>query len=183
MAVLSTMAPLGTKASNFNLLDTISHKKLSLSDVKGEKATVIMFLCNHCPYVKHILPALVTFITEYQTQGVSFVAISANDINAYPEDSPKEMTKLAKSKNFTFPYLYDESQNVARAYDAACTPDFFVFDNHLHSVYRGRFDDSTPGNKHRITGNDLRLALDNVLQGKPNIEEQQPSMGCSIKWK
>jgi peroxiredoxin len=179
----SKMIELGTKASDFSLPDTVSGHKLSLQDVKGIKATVIMFLCNHCPYVIHINAQLVALANDYAERGISFVAISSNDADQYPQDGPDKMNIVAKVLQYPFPYLYDESQAVAKAYDAACTPDIYVFDSDLKLHYRGRLDDSRPGNDNRLTGKDLRLAIDNVISGHLPIEKQYPSAGCNIKWK
>lgn len=179
----SNMLPLGTKAPEFELTDVVSGNQLALSRIKSEKATVVMFICNHCPYVLHVLDEILSVALEYQQRGVSFVAISSNDVVNHPADSPEKMKEMANKKAFPFPYLYDESQEVARAYQAACTPDFFVFDEKMTCAYRGRLDESTPGNEHPVTGKDLRNALDSVLQGRPLKEEQFPSMGCNIKWK
>jgi peroxiredoxin len=179
----STMLPLGTKAPDFELLDTKSGKIFSLQELKSPKATVIMFICNHCPYVKHVQTMLISLAKDYQTQGIAFIAISANDAENYPEDAPKEMAKLAKHLAYPFPYLYDETQNTAKSYQAACTPDFYLFDNDLLCVYRGQLDDSRPGNKIPVTGKSLRAALDNLLAGKSIDPDQKPSMGCNIKWK
>ncbi|MEQ9374371.1 MAG: thioredoxin family protein [Imperialibacter sp.] len=180
----STMLPLGTKAPDFKLLDTASDKMASLNDVKGDKGTVVMFICNHCPYVIHVLDEVLAIAGEYQSKGISFVAISSNDVVNYPEDSPEQMKIMAREKAFPFPYLYDETQEVAKAYQAACTPDFYVFDADLKCVYRGRLDASTPRNGQQLTGKDLRNALDAVLLDKTVGEEEQlPSMGCNIKWK
>jgi hypothetical protein len=143
----------------------------------------VAFICNHCPYVKHILDPFVTFAREYDPRGLAVVAISSNDVSAYPADSPEEMTKLARAKAFTFPYLYDESQAVARAYDAACTPDFFLFGGSLKLLYRGQFDGSRPGSSQPVSGADMRAAADAVLAGKPVPEKQIASVGCGIKWK
>lgn len=184
MAANSTMLPLGTKAPDFNLLDTVSNKSLSLNELKSNIATVIMFMCNHCPYVKYIQQPLVNFVKEYQAKGISFIAINANDVTTYPEDGPKEMKNEAMHHHYSFPYLYDETQNVAKAYQAACTPDFYIFNKELLCVYRGRFDDANPSNKHPVTGAELGAALDNILAGKPvDANNQKPSIGCSIKWK
>ncbi len=178
------MLPLGTVAPDFALPDTVSGRTVSLADVASDKATVVMFLCNHCPYVLHVNESLVQLAQEYQAEGVSFVGISSNDAVAYPEDGPGQMTEHAKQVGYPFPYLYDESQSVARAYDAACTPDFYVFDAGLRLVYRGQFDDSRPRrNDLPVTGADLRTALDAVLEGRPAPERQRPSGGCNIKWK
>ncbi len=177
------MLALGTQAPNFKLLDTTSGKFYSLKDSQGSKATVIMFICNHCPYVKHIMHELVQLANDYIAKGISFVAISANDATAYPEDAPEKMAQLAKQLGFSFPYLYDETQKTAKAYHAACTPDFFVFDKGFSCVYRGQLDGSRPGNKIPVTGRDIRSALDNILRDKPVNPQQVPSMGCNIKWK
>lgn len=182
-ATPSTMMPLGTVAPDFNLPDTVSENELSLGDIRGEKATVVMFICNHCPYVKHIDEELVNVANEYMPKGVSFVAISSNDVDNYPEDAPELMQKTAQQLGYPFPYLYDESQAVAKAYDAACTPDFFIFDKELKCAYRGQFDDSRPKNGKPVTGKDLRAALDNIIAGKPVTIDQIPSIGCNIKWK
>lgn len=183
MPIPSTMLPLGSKASPFSLQDTVSGKMLSLTELKSNKATVVMFICNHCPYVKHILDKLTEVVKIYQKKNISFIAINSNDIENYPADSPERMREEALQHDFTFPYLFDETQAVAKAYRAACTPDFFVFDKNLACVYRGRFDEATPGNTHPVTGNELISALDAVLAGKPVSEEQHPSLGCGIKWK
>ncbi|MCB0598437.1 MAG: thioredoxin family protein [Lewinellaceae bacterium] len=179
----SNMLTLGTKAPDFTLPDTVSGKTISLSDIQPDKATVVMFLCNHCPYVIHVNPEIVRLATEYQEKGVRFVAISSNDVNKYPQDGPREMKKQAARVGYPFPYLYDESQDAARAYDAACTPDFYVFDSERNLAYRGRLDGSRPGSGIPLTGKDLRAALDAVLAGAPVAEEQYPSAGCNIKWK
>ncbi len=178
----SSMLALGTKAPDFSLPDTLSGKTLSLSELKSPVATVIMFICNHCPFVVHIQNQLVKVANTYQPKGVKFIAISSNDIINYPDDSPEKMGQLAKELHYPFPYLYDESQDVAKAYHAACTPDFFIFDEN-GLVYRGRFDDSRPGTTIPVTGKDLSAALDCILAKKPLSIEQAPSMGCNIKWK
>ena len=180
---LSNMMPLGTTAPDFTLPDTVSGKSLSLQEVRGEIATVVMFICNHCPFVKHVQNELIMLGKEYPAKGINFVAISSNDVANYPEDSPEKMKKLAVSKGYEFPYLYDESQEIARSYDATCTPDFFVFDKNLHCVYRGQLDESRPGNDIPVSGNDLRNALDSILLGKDVNSDQKPSIGCNIKWK
>lgn len=182
-ATPSTMMPLGTTAPSFNLPDTVSGKTLSLSGIKGEKATLVMFVCNHCPYVIHINEELVRMAKEYQPKGVSFVAISSNDVENYPQDSPELMKVLAEKVGYSFPYLYDASQAVARAYNAVCTPDLFLFDGDLKCIYRGQLDNSRPNNGLPVTGKDMRNALNAVLHGKPITENQTPSIGCSIKWK
>jgi len=177
------MMPLGTTAPDFNLPDTVSGKNLSLDQIKSAKGTVIMFICNHCPYVIHIQDEIANLAKKYAQKGLGFVAISANDVDNYPDDSPEKMKEKATELGFNFPYLYDQSQAVARAYQAVCTPDFFVFDGDLKCVYRGRMDASTPGNGEPLTGKDLRRALDNLLLGSPIDAEQRPSMGCNIKWR
>jgi thiol-disulfide isomerase/thioredoxin len=179
----SNMVALGTKASDFTLIDVISNQNKSLSELKSDKATVIMFICNHCPYVKHINNKLVEIANKYIEKGFSFIAINSNDVENYPEDSPDRMAKHAKDLKYPFPYLFDETQEVAKAYNAACTPDIFVYDMDLKLVYRGQFDDSRPGNGKPVTGNDLSNVLDLILSGKAIPEEQIPSVGCNIKWK
>lgn len=179
----SNMLELGTKAPYFKLPDTVSGKHLSIDDLQSEKATVIVFICNHCPYVIHINPQLVKLANEYIKKGVSFAAISSNDVDKYPEDSPDKMAQVAKVLKYPFPYLYDESQNVAKDYDAACTPDFYVFDGDMRLVYRGQMDDARPGNGKPNDGKDLRAALNAVLEGKYVNPTQKPSAGCNIKWK
>ena len=179
----STMLDLGTTAPDFSLPDTVSGQTLSLKDVKTDKGLVVMFLCNHCPYVIHVNNEVVRLSNEYMKKGIGFVGISSNDVENYPQDAPDKMKELAEQVGYRFPYLYDETQEVAKAYDAACTPDFYVFDKDLTLVYRGRLDDSKPGNDNPLTGKDLRQALDAVLEGKPVSDVQYPSGGCGIKWK
>lgn len=179
----SNMLPLGTKAPDFELLDTISDNTSTLQELKGEKGTVIMFICNHCPFVIHVNPMIVKLAKEYQAKGISFVAISSNDVENYPQDAPNLMKEKAKEEGYTFPYLYDETQAVAKAYDAACTPDFYLFDEQMELVYRGQLDDSRPGNGVPLTGTDLKNAMDAVLKGKEVHNDQKPSLGCNIKWK
>lgn len=179
----SNMMPLGQQAPDFSLTDTVSGNTLSLADLKSDKATVVLFICNHCPYVVHIRDKLVELANRFQAQGVQFIAISSNDAKNYPADAPDKMAEYAKLHQFSFPYLYDESQDVARAYDATCTPDIFVFDADLACVYRGRFDGATPGNGVPVTGEDLSAALTAILNQQALPAEQIPSMGCSIKWK
>ena len=179
----SNMLPLGTLAPDFTLPDTTSGKTVSLNDLKSDKATVIMFICNHCPFVKHVDEQLVALANDYQTKGVSFIAISSNDVENYPQDSPELMKEEAEKLGYPFPYLYDESQGVAKAYDAACTPDFYIFDGDLKCVYRGQLDDSRPGNGKPVTGSDMRAALNEILQGQRVSAPQIPSLGCNIKWK
>jgi peroxiredoxin len=177
------MLPLGTIAPAFTLVDTITDKKMSLTELKSPVATVIMFICNHCPFVKHIQVELVAFAKEFQKKNISFIAISANDIVHYPEDAPNKMRDNAQKLGFTFPYLFDETQEVAKAYQAACTPDFYIFDEDLRCVYRGEFDDSRPGNSIPVTGKAMRAALENILAEKPVNPDQKPSVGCNIKWR
>jgi len=179
----SNMMPLGSDAPPFALPDTVSGKTIRLKDIASDKATVIMFICNHCPYVVHVNDEIVRLANAYIVKGISFVAISSNDVVNYPEDGPDRMKVVAEKLKYPFPYLYDESQNVARAFDAACTPDFYVFDGDLKLAYRGRLDDSRPKNTNPLTGKDLRAALDAVLSGTPVAEKQYPSAGCNIKWK
>ena len=184
MAAHSTNSiELGTKAHNFALLDTVSDSLVSLTDVASQKATVIMFICNHCPFVQHILDELVSLAITYREKGVSFVAISSNDATAYPQDGPQQMKALALDQEFPFPYLYDQTQQVARVYEAECTPEFFVYDGNLCLAYHGQFDDSRPNNGKPVTGQDLRTALDALLAKQPVPKEQAPSVGCSIKWR
>jgi peroxiredoxin len=180
----SAMLPLGTMAPDFTLPDTVTGRPVRLTDVMSPQATVVMFLCNHCPYVLHVNDEVIRVAREYQARGVAFVAISSNDAAAYPEDSPEKMREQALALGYPFPYLYDESQAVAHAYDAACTPDFYVFDADRRLVYRGQLDESRPKrNPVPVTGRDLRAALDAVLAGQPVAELQRPSGGCNIKWK
>lgn len=183
MAEHSKMISLGTKAPDFDLLDVISGQKVSLPSIKSETATVVMFICHHCPYVVLIQQKLAELATHYQQRGISFVAICANDPIAYPLDAPAGLREQAEKNNFTFPYLVDEDQSVAKAFSAACTPDLFVFDKNLLCVYRGRFDEATPGNQKTVTGADLAAALDAILENRAVNTEQFPSMGCGIKWK
>jgi peroxiredoxin len=180
----STMLPLGTTAPNFSLPDP-SGKLVSLDDdnFKNAPALVVAFLCNHCPFVKHIQKQFAALAKEYQARGVAVVAISSNDVENYPEDSPEKMAEESKQAGYSFPYLYDESQQVAKAYRAACTPDLYLFDRDRRLVYRGQFDDSRPGNGRPVTGADLRTALDAVLAGHAVPANQRPSIGCNIKWK
>jgi len=181
-ATSSTMLPLGTRAPDFRLPDTTG-KWVSLSDFKGAPALLVVFMCNHCPFVKHIRAALAQLARDYLSRGVRLAGINSNDVENYPADSPALMAVEAKAAGFVFPYLYDETQAVARAYHAACTPDFFLFDSGQGLVYRGQMDDSRPGNGIPVTGHDLRAALEAVLAGKPVSPRQKPSLGCNIKWK
>jgi len=178
----SKMMALGSAAPDFSLPDTTG-KTVSLTDFKNAPALLVMFICNHCPYVRHVASAMAHLAKEYQQKGVAVVAINSNDARNYPADSPAMMAEEVKSRGYTFPYLYDESQSVARAYEAACTPEFYVFDKAQKLVYRGRLDGATPGNSIPLTGTELRGALDAVLAGKPVNPDQKPSMGCNIKWK
>ena len=178
----STMLELGTRAPNFRLPDTRG-KVVSLADFKQAPALLVIFMCNHCPFVKHVLPAMVDIVKRYQSRGLAVVGISSNDVDNYPDDTPEMMAEVAQQMGFTFDYLYDKKQAVAKAYRAACTPDFFLFGADRKLVYRGQMDDSRPGNKIPVTGVDLCLALDAVLDGKPVTREQKPSIGCNIKWK
>jgi peroxiredoxin len=178
----STMLSLGSKTPDFRLPDT-DGRTVSLDDFKDAPALLVIFLCNHCPYVKHVRHELAALAREYRDRGVAIVGISANDATVYPDDSPEQMAREKAEVGYVFPYLYDASQEVAKAYQAACTPDFFVFDRDRSLVYRGQMDDSRPGNERPVTGKDLRAALDAVLAGTPIPEDQKPSMGCNIKWK
>ena len=176
------MLPLGTSAPDFRLPDTTG-KIVSLSDFKDAPALLVVFLCNHCPYVKHIRHELADLGSDYQARGIAIVGINSNDAANYPDDSPAKMADEIKDIGYTFPYLYDETQAVARAYRAACTPDIYLFDRQCRLVYRGQFDDSRPGNGIPVTGKDLREALDAVRSGKPVPPNQKPGIGCNIKWK
>jgi peroxiredoxin len=182
-ATPSTMMPLGTMAPNFKLPDTVSGKIYSLTDQPSNKGTLIMFICNHCKYVKHIHHELVKISNQAVEKGLSVVAISSNDVINYPEDDPALMKSQAIQHGYRFPYLYDESQTVAKAYDAACTPDFFLFDGNLKLVYRGQFDASRPSLDTPVTGKDLKDAIEALLDGKEISQAQVPSLGCNIKWK
>jgi len=179
----SNMMPIGTTAPDFNLLDVVTEEMVSLANIKGEKGTVIMFICNHCPFVKHVNDELVRLCNDYHVTGFGFVAINSNDVEKYPEDSPANMIVTSEENKYPFPYLFDKSQKVAKKYDAACTPDFYLFDAELKLVYRGQLDNSRPGNMIQVNGRDLREALDNILSNSPQRKNQQPSMGCNIKWK
>jgi peroxiredoxin len=178
----STMLPLGTPAPDFRLLN-VDGQMLGLDDFRGAPAYFIAFICNHCPFVKHVADGLAELGREYQAKGVAVIAISSNDASKYPADSPEQMVHEVENRNYTFPYLYDETQDVAKAYRAACTPDFYVFDKDRKLVYRGQMDDSRPDSGIPVTGRDLRTALDAVLAGTPVPEPQRPSIGCNIKWK
>lgn len=176
---LSTMVELGSKAPDFTLLNPATAKLVARNELKKTKGLLIIFLCNHCPFVKHILSGLIALGRDYQNSEIGIVGINSNDVKNYPDDAPEKMPALG----LNFPYLFDENQSVAKAYDAACTPDFFLFDEHLQLVYRGQFDESRPGNDVPVTGKDLRMALDALLAGDELPTHQVPSLGCNIKWK
>jgi peroxiredoxin len=178
----STMLPLGTQAPYFHL-PNVDGRMVSIDDFKSAPALLVAFICNHCPFVKHIAPGLAQLARQYQTQGVAVVGINSNDATKYPADSPEQMVHEAENRGYSFPYLFDESQDIAKSYRAACTPDFFLFDKDHKLVYRGQMDDSRPDFGIPVTGRDLRAALDAVLAGKPVAEKQRPSIGCNIKWK
>jgi thiol-disulfide isomerase/thioredoxin len=180
----STMLALGTEIPDFSLPDVVSGKEISPSDYDNKKALLVMFICNHCPFVKHVMQEIGRVAKDYQPKGVGVVAINSNDVKAYPADSPENMKKLATAEGWDFPFCYDETQDVAKAFQAACTPDFYVFDEDRKLVYRGQLDDSRPSLDAPVTGRDLRRALDLALGGEAMPEgEQKPSMGCNIKWK
>jgi len=176
------MLPLGTAAPRFALPDTARARTVALGDFGSSPALLLAFICNHCPFVRHILDGFLEFARDFGPRGLAIAAISSNDVKNYPEDAPDEMRRLATLKGFTFPYLYDESQQVATAYQAVCTPDFFLFDRDRRLVYRGQFDASRPGNRIPVTGADLRAAAEALLAGRPVVPQQVPSIGCSIKW-
>ncbi len=177
----STMLPLGTKAPDFSL-PNVDGRTVSLADFADKPALLVIFMCNHCPYVKHVAPELAILGREYQAKGAAVVGISSNDVSSHPDDSPEKMAAEAKARGYTFPYLYDATQRVAQAYKAACTPDFYVFDKNHQLVYRGQMDSSRPDSGIPVTGTDLRAALDAVLAGRPVPADQKPSIGCNIKW-
>jgi peroxiredoxin len=180
------MEELGSSAPGFSLPNTnstVGGQTVSMTAMKEQPALLVAFICNHCPYVIHIRDALVKFVSEYHEKGLAVIAISANDVGTHPDDSPEKMGEEALKFSYPFPYLYDESQAVAKEYRAACTPDFFLYNHERSLVYRGQFDGSRPGNSELVTGKDLRRATDALLQGAPVLAEQQPSMGCNIKWK
>lgn len=178
----STMLPLGTEAPDFELVN-IDGRHVKRDDFRGAQALLVMFICNHCPYVKHIAPQLSILANDYMARGVAVVGINSNDASNYPDDSPEQMVHEAENREYAFPYLYDETQEVAHAYHAACTPDLFLFDKDMKLVYRGQLDSSRPGNGIPVTGEDLRRALDAVLAGQPIPEPHRPSIGCNIKWR
>jgi peroxiredoxin len=179
----SRMRPLGSAPPHFALRDTLSGRQVALEDFAASPALLIAFMCNHCPYVKHVLDEFIAFAGDFGARGLAVVGISSNDVATYPEDAPEAMARLASRKGFTFPYLYDESQEVAKAYQAVCTPDFFVYDRERRLAYRGQFDGSRPGSKVPVTGSDMRAACDALLRGRPAPAQQTASVGCSIKWK
>jgi len=177
------MLPLGTPAPDFDLSDVVTEKRYSLKDLSGEKVLLVMFICRHCPFVKHIQKELAKIGKDYKDKDLEIIAISSNDIESYPEDSPDKLKKQAEEFEFNFAYLFDETQGVAKSYTAVCTPDFFLFNKQKKLVYRGQLDNSRPGNFKKVTGKDLREAIDNILQGKEVAKDQKPSTGCNIKWK
>lgn len=179
----SNMLALGTSAPEFSLTDTVSGNTMNLQELQGDKGTIIMFICNHCPFVIHVNSELVKLANEYSEKGIGFIAISSNDAENYPQDGPDKMKIHAKEVGYPFPYLYDETQEVAKVYDAACTPDLYLFDGDLKLVYRGQLDNSRPGNGVPVTGADLRSAIVAVLLGDSVSDIQKPSIGCNIKWK
>ncbi len=179
----SAMIELGTKAPAFTLEDVITTKHISIDEVRGEHGLLVMFICRHCPFVKHVEKEIAAIGRDFAGTGIGIAAISSNDADCYSEDSPPSLRQQAEQLGFTFPYLYDETQEVARAYDATCTPDFFLFDKDLKLVYRGQLDGSRPGNEIPTDGRDLRAAMNSLIAGKPISEEQKPSIGCNIKWK
>jgi peroxiredoxin len=178
----STMLPLGTVAPDFDL-PNVDGRTMSFADAAGPRGTVVMFICNHCPFVKHVADELARLGRESLSRGIGVVAISSNDVSCHPADSPEQMVREAEDRGYAFPYLYDETQDVAKAYHAACTPDFYLFDASRKLVYRGQFDSSRPGGEVAVTGRDLRAAIDALLAGQPQLAEQIPSLGCNIKWK
>jgi peroxiredoxin len=179
----STMLPLGTPLPSFRLRDTVSGRMISSEELRDAPALLVAILCNHCPYVKHIRRGFVTFANEYRARGLAVVAVCANDAHSHPEDAPEEMAREARSLGFGFPYLHDETQETAKAFRAACTPEFYLFDAERKLVYRGQFDGSRPGNGLPVTGDDLRAAADAALEGRPVRPEQTPSVGCNVKWR
>lgn len=179
----SNMLPLGTVAPAFYLKDTHSNDSYSFAQLKGEKGTLVMFICNHCPFVHHVMDEIIMIANDYRVQGIGIIAISSNDVKRYPMDGPEQMAEFAFQNGFSFPYLFDETQEVAKAFDAACTPDFYVFDSQDKLVYRGQLDDSRPGNNIPLSGSDLRNAIDGALYNRVIPQDQKPSMGCGIKWK
>lgn len=180
----SNMLALGTKAPDFQLPNPSNNNQLqALESLKGKKGTLVIFMCNHCPFVLHIIDKLEELYEDYKSQGIEFIGINANDVDKYPADSPENMVDFVEEKGIRFPYLYDATQDVAKSYDAACTPDFFFFDDNLKLIYRGQMDDSRPGNQKEVTGEDLVIAFENLLAGAEQEAFQRPSLGCNIKWK
>lgn len=179
----SNTVALGTLAPNFNLKDTNSSEWFSFQDLKGEKGTLVIFICDHCPFVHHVIDEIVMIANDYRVQGIGIITISSNDVVKFPQDAPELMTEFAFQNKFEFPYLFDETQEVAKAYNAACTPDFFLYDNQDKLVYHGQLDDSRPGNGIPLSGNDLRGAIDSVIYNRTINPDQKPSLGCNIKWK
>jgi thiol-disulfide isomerase/thioredoxin len=179
----SNMLSLGTKASDFLLLDTVSGKTLALNTITTDKSFVLMFICNHCPFVIHLHEGLQQLVSDYKEKGIEFIAINSNDVGRYPQDAPELMTELFENLGLDFPYLFDETQKIAKAYSAACTPDFYVYNQSKELIYRGEFDTSRPGNGVEVTGNSIRKAIDSLLSGRAIDADQKPSLGCGIKWK
>lgn len=179
----SSMSALGTAAPDFSLRDVVTGTTVTRDRATGPKGLLVMFICRHCPYVQHVQYELAKLGRDYRRSGIGLVAVSANDESTHPEDRPEALAEMARDLGFSFPYLFDETQDVARAYDAACTPDFFLYDGSLRLVYRGQLDDSRPGNGRPVTGRDLRAALDAVIEGRPVQADQRPSVGCNIKWR
>jgi len=180
----SNMLALRTQAADFSLPNPSKNNEIqTLESLKGKKGTLVIFMCNHCPFVLHIIDKLEELYEDYKSLGIEFIAINSNDVDNYPADSPEMMVEFADEKELKFPYLYDESQEVAKSYNAACTPDFYFFDENLKLIYRGQMDDSRPGNQKEITGEDLIIAFENQLAGLPQEDFQRPSLGCNIKWK
>lgn len=179
----SVMVDLGTKAVDFELLNVSSGKKVSIFQFRKSRGLLVMFICRHCPYVKHLEKALAILGRDYEKSEIGIIAVSSNDAENYPDDHPSQLKKMVQELSFSFPFLYDEDQEMAKRYRAACTPDFFLFDTQVRLAYRGQFDDSRPGNSISVTGQDLRTAMDMLLAGRPPLVEQKPSMGCNIKWK
>ena len=180
---LSTMLPLGTQLPSFALPDAVSGRRITERDAAGAKGTLVLFICNHCPFVKHVLPEIGRLAAEYIPKGIGLAAINSNDVQAYPQDGPEHMKALATSERWSFPFLFDDAQEAARAFHAACTPDFFAFDSRGRLAYRGRLDESRPGTPAPVTGRELRAALDAILAGREPAADQKPSIGCNIKWK
>ncbi len=179
----SYMLPLGRLAPDFSLLNVVTGKQCKLESLKGSKGTLIIFMCNHCPYVVHLIDSLVSSAELLESTDINTIAISSNSIHSHPQDGPQEMVELSFNKKFSFPYLYDKTQKIAHAYRAACTPDFYLFDEKMKLVYRGQLDNSRPGNGIPVNGRDLREAMDHILNNRPQHKDQKPSIGCNIKWK